>query len=339
MEPRRSRSVPLRPPPLQTQIQIPLLSWSRWYPSILMWPPPGRRPSQKSLSPNPQQSINRLPVSPRRNSGDCQNHGCQAHNTKPGGIHSIFHIPTRGYIGSTRLPSLPNMRGADSSAAHVRLFTLQQWLPVREVSWRPLSCSWPNVAAKPRRSKALRIDCRTADGQRVRNLELKHFLSQHGVDVCLLSETFVNTGQAFRLANHVFYRRDRLTVGAVQPSWYVVLLFNTQCHFRAWPIWRLPSFKSYSLAGRAGKILAGYLSPSRPLIGANLNVGFGGGLPVFLAGYLNTKNVDWNSELITRRGNTYVIRPTRTPVWSLYRTLQTPIHTTPPLLPMSWTSW
>ena len=34
-------------------------------------------------------------------------------------------------------------------------------------------------------------------------------------------------------------------------------------------------------------------------------------------------------------GNSYVITPTRTPVWSLDRTLQPPTHTTPPPLPTS----
>ena len=48
------------------------------------------------------------------------------------------------------------------------------------------------------------------------------------------------------------------------------------------------------------KILAVYLSPSRPLIGADLDVCFGGGLPVLMAGDLNAKHVDWNSRLSTR---------------------------------------
>ena len=48
---------------------------------------------------------------------------------------------------------------------------------------------------------------------RGRKLELEHFLSQHGVDICLLSETFLNSGQAFRLANYVYHRTDRSTAG------------------------------------------------------------------------------------------------------------------------------
>jgi hypothetical protein len=47
------------------------------------------------------------------------------------------------------------------------------------------------------------------------------------------------------------------------------------------------------------------------LIGAELTACFGGGLPVLMAGDLNAKHVDWNSQLTTRRGNSYVIMPTR----------------------------
>jgi hypothetical protein len=56
------------------------------------------------------------------------------------------------------------------------------------------------------------------------------------------------------------------------------------------------------LADRPVKVLAAYISPSRPLIGADLDACFGGVLPVLLAGDLNAKHVDWNSRLITRRG-------------------------------------
>jgi hypothetical protein len=68
-----------------------------------------------------------------------------------------------------------------------------------------------------------------------------------------------------------------------------------------------------TLAGRTAKILAAYLSPSRPLIGADLTDCFGGGLPVLMAGDINAKHEDSNSRLTTRRGD-YVISPTGTPV-------------------------
>jgi len=48
---------------------------------------------------------------------------------------------------------------------------------------------------------------------RGRKLQLEHFLGQHGVDNCLLSETLLNPGQAFRLANYVCHSTDRPTTG------------------------------------------------------------------------------------------------------------------------------
>ena len=72
------------------------------------------------------------------------------------------------------------------------------------------------MAARPRRTvrgKALRIACWNADGLRGRILVLEHFLGQHGVDICLLSETFLNSGQAFWLANYVCHRTDSPTAG------------------------------------------------------------------------------------------------------------------------------
>jgi endonuclease/exonuclease/phosphatase family metal-dependent hydrolase len=56
------------------------------------------------------------------------------------------------------------------------------------------------------------------------------------------------------------------------------------------------------LASKPVKILAAYLSPSRPLIGTDLTAFSHGGLPVLMAGDLNAQHVDWNSRLTTRRG-------------------------------------
>jgi hypothetical protein len=93
-----------------------------------------------------------------------------------------------------------------------------------------------------------------------------------------------------------------------------------------------------TLAGRPVKILAAYLSPSRPLIGEDLIACFGGGLPVLMADEINAKHVDWNSLLTTSRGklvrdytdgNSCLIFGPDTP---------TTTHTTPPPLPMSMTS-
>ena len=81
------------------------------------------------------------------------------------------------------------------------------------------------------------------------------------------------------------------------------------------------------------QILGAYLSPSRPLIGADLTACFGGGLPVLMAGDLNSKHADWNSRLTTRRGkllrdyadgNSCLIFGPDTPTTNPYNTSATP---------------
>jgi hypothetical protein len=56
------------------------------------------------------------------------------------------------------------------------------------------------------------------------------------------------------------------------------------------------------LASGLLRILAVYLSPSRPLIDLDLSACLGGGVPILMAGDLNAKHMDWNSRLITTRG-------------------------------------
>ena len=78
------------------------------------------------------------------------------------------------------------------------------------------------MAARPRRTdrdKTLRLACWNADCVRGKKLELEHFLGQHGVDIRLLSETFLNPGEAFRLANYVCHRTDRIQPGVARPYW------------------------------------------------------------------------------------------------------------------------
>jgi len=58
-----------------------------------------------------------------------------------------------------------------------------------------------------------------------------------------------------------------------------------------------------TMASKPVKILAPYLSPFRPLSGADLSACFDGGMPVLMAGDRNAKHVDWNSRLSTRGGN------------------------------------
>jgi hypothetical protein len=159
------------------------------------------------------------------------------------------------------------------------------------------------MAARPRktdRGNALRLAW-NANGARGRKLELEHFLSQHGVDICLLSETRLNSNQAFRLANYVCHRTDRPTAGGG-----TAILVRRGIVHHSVPVPGLTHLEATAIhtmrAGQPVIILAAYLSPSRPLIGADLNACFGGGLLILLAGDLNVKHVDWNSRLTTKMG-------------------------------------
>ena len=95
-----------------------------------------------------------------------------------------------------------------------------------------------------------------ADGVRGRKLELEHFLSQHGVDICLLSETFLNSGQAFRLANYVCHRTDRPTAGGG-----TAILVRRGITHHSVPVPGLTQLEATAiqimLAGRPVKVLCG----------------------------------------------------------------------------------
>ena len=56
------------------------------------------------------------------------------------------------------------------------------------------------------------------------------------------------------------------------------------------------------MASKPVKILAAYLSPTRPLIVVDLSACLGGGIPVLMAGDLNAKHVEWNSRLTAKIG-------------------------------------
>jgi exonuclease III len=147
-------------------------------------------------------------------------------------------------------------------------------------------------------TKPLRLACWNADGVRGRKLELEHFLNQHGVDICLLSETFLKDVQAFRHANYVCHRTDRPTAGVGT----AILVRSGRVHHSV-PIPGLIHLEAtaiqVTMAGKPMKIFAAYLSPSRPLIGEDLSACFGGGMPVLIAGDLNAKHVERNPRLTT----------------------------------------
>jgi len=161
------------------------------------------------------------------------------------------------------------------------------------------------MAACPRRTewcKALHLACWNVDGVRSRKLELEHFLSQQGVKISLLSETFHNPRQAFRFANYVCHHTDRPTAGG---GTAILVCCGTVHH--SMPVPGLTHLEAtaiqVTMASKPVLILAAYLSPTCPLIGANVTACFGRGLLVLMAGDLNANHVDWNLHLNTRRGN------------------------------------
>jgi hypothetical protein len=122
-------------------------------------------------------------------------------------------------------------------------------------------------------------------------MELDNFLGKHGVDICLLTETHVRSGQVFRLANYVCHRIDRPTEGGGT----AILVRRGIGHY-AIPAPGLTQLEATAiqvmLATEPVTILAAYLSPSRPLIEADLSACLSEGLPVLMAGDLNAKHVD-----------------------------------------------
>jgi hypothetical protein len=68
------------------------------------------------------------------------------------------------------------------------------------------------MSARPRRAnggKALRLAYWNADGVCRKKLVLDRFLNEHGVDICLLNETHLESGRAFRFANYICHGTDR----------------------------------------------------------------------------------------------------------------------------------
>jgi exonuclease III len=126
---------------------------------------------------------------------------------------------------------------------------------------RPIRTSW---------TKALLLACWNADGVRGRKQELDNFLGQHGIDICLLTETHLRSGDVFRLAKHVCHRNDQLTEGGE-----TAFLVRGGIDHHAVPAQGLQHLEAnaiqITLPNKPVKILAVYLSPSGPLIASDLS--------------------------------------------------------------------
>jgi exonuclease III len=115
----------------------------------------------------------------------------------------------------------------------------------------------------------LRLAYWNADGVRGRKLELEQFLSEHGFDIFLLNETNLELVRAIRFANCVCHRTDRPTrAGAT------VILVRLCVDYYTVPVSGLQHLETTAihlvLATRLVKLVAVYLSPTRPLIESDL---------------------------------------------------------------------
>jgi exonuclease III len=120
----------------------------------------------------------------------------------------------------------------------------------------------------------LRLACWNADGVRGRKQELNHFLEQHGIDICLLNEIHLRSHDVFRMANYVCHCNDRLTEGGG-----TAILVRRGIDHHAIPVQGLQYLEAIAIqvtANKTMKILAVYLSPTRPLIVSDLAACLGG---------------------------------------------------------------
>jgi exonuclease III len=149
------------------------------------------------------------------------------------------------------------------------------------------------MAARPRRTpiKALRLACWNADGVRGRKLELEQFLSEHGVDICLLNVTHLVAERALSFENYVCNQTDRHTPGGGAAN----LVHKGIDHY-AVPVSGLQYLEAtvihLVLATRRVKIMSAYLAPTRILIESDLTECLSAGIPVLMAGDLNANHKD-----------------------------------------------
>jgi hypothetical protein len=103
----------------------------------------------------------------------------------------------------------------------------------------------------------------------------------------------------------------------VRLGWFTAIPVRSDIDHYAVPVSCLRHLEATAihvvLANRLVKIVAAYLSHTRPLIESDLNECLSGVLLVLMAGNPNAKHTDWNSRLITTRGALLRITTTRTP--------------------------
>jgi hypothetical protein len=117
--------------------------------------------------------------------------------------------------------------------------------------------------------KTLQLACWVAVGVHCISLVLDNVLSQHRLNMCLVNEMHFSQVQAFRFANYVCHRTDRLTEGGG-----TAMLVRRGIGYYTLPALGLRHPQAtvihVILASRPVKVLAMHLSPSRPLLNLTL---------------------------------------------------------------------
>jgi hypothetical protein len=126
-----------------------------------------------------------------------------------------------------------------------------------------------------------------------RKLELEEFLSEHGIDICLLNEMYPQSDQAVRFGNYVHHRMDRSTRGEGKT---ILVRRGINCY--SVPVWGRQHLEATAihliLVTRPVKLVAAYVSPTRPLIQSDLTESLSGELPVLMAGDSNANTPNGN---------------------------------------------
>jgi hypothetical protein len=97
------------------------------------------------------------------------------------------------------------------------------------------------VRPRKKGGKALRLAYWNADGVGGRKLELEQFHGEHGVDICLLNETHLESGRALRFANMFATERTSRPGGGgeAQRSLFAGAEIIMLCQSRVCNTWRL----------------------------------------------------------------------------------------------------
>lgn len=115
------------------------------------------------------------------------------------------------------------------------------------------------------REKSLRLAHSDSKGVRGKNLQVGQFLCDHGVYICLLNDTHLESDKVVNFSNHICQRTDRRTrvagTGIIVRNGreYYAVPLSCLLHLDA-------TVLRIVLINRSVKVVAAYLTPSMPLM-------------------------------------------------------------------------